>query len=73
MGVSGTDLYLIWVGTHLSNQIRIWHWNSVAYVGETQTSQTSKPNPAITGFNGHVFYAWSGSDNPSHVNVAQLN
>jgi hypothetical protein len=73
MGVSGTDLYLIWVGTHLSNQIRIWHWNSVAYVGETQTSQTSNTNPAITGFNGHVFYAWSGSDNPSHVNVAQLN
>jgi hypothetical protein len=76
MGINGSNFYLIWVGTHLASQIHIWNYTfngSFAYLGETTTTQTSFTNPAIAGFNGHVFYAWSGTDNPSHVNVAQLN
>ena len=76
MGLNGSDYFLIWVGTALSTQVRIWHFtasgSSFIYDGETQTGQTSFTNPAIAGFNGHVFYAWSGTDNPSHVNVAQF-
>jgi hypothetical protein len=73
MGMNGSDFFVIWVGTHLATQIHIWRYTNFAYVSDTQTSQTSFTNPSITGFNGHTFYAWSGTDNPSHVNVAQFN
>jgi hypothetical protein len=73
LGMNGADIYVIWVGTHLASQVRIWRYTNFAFVGETVTSQTSFTNPSITGFNNHTFYAWSGTDNPSHVNVAQLN
>lgn len=76
MGLNGTDFFLIWVGTSLATEVRIWRFTSsgagFAYVSETLTGQTSFTNPAIAGFNNHVFYAWSGTDNPSHVNVAQF-
>jgi hypothetical protein len=77
MGKNGSSYYLIWVGTHLSDQIRIWSYTisgaTFTYTGETLIPQTTFTNPAIAGFNGHTFYAWSGTDNPSHVNVAQFN
>jgi hypothetical protein len=77
LGLNGTDVYVAWVGTHNANLIHIWRYTTFGagstFVGETTTTQTTFTNPSITGFNGHTFYAWSGTDNPRHVNVAQLN
>jgi len=77
LGRNNTDLYVAWSGTHLAAGIHIWRYSlsgsTFTYDGETVTTQTTFTNPAITGFNNHVFYAWSGTDNPSHVNVAQVN
>jgi hypothetical protein len=33
---------------------------------------TSLTNPAMAAFNGHLFFAWKGTDNPAHLNIAEV-
>jgi hypothetical protein len=32
---------------------------------------TSNTNPAVAAFNGHIFFAWKGTDNPAHLNIVE--
>jgi hypothetical protein len=33
---------------------------------------TSATNPAVAAFNGHIFFAWKGTDNPAHLNIVEV-
>ena len=74
VGSLGNTLYVIWPGTSLANEVIVtsyqWNGSIITYLNQVHTGQTCIGNPAILGFNGHVYYAWTGTDPGHHVNFS---
>ena len=70
LGALGTETFVIWVGTAQADEVIIDAFGTTHT--ETHTGQTAIGNPAIVGFNGHVYYAWTGTDGAHTINVAQF-
>jgi hypothetical protein len=70
LGALGTETFVIWVGTPQADEVIIDAFGRTHT--ETHTGQTAIGNPAIVGFNGHVYYAWTGTDGAHTINVAQF-
>jgi hypothetical protein len=67
LGALGTEYFVIWAGTGTAVEVII----SPNGAGAVHTGQTCVGNPAIVGFNGHVYYAWTGTDSAHTINIAQ--
>lgn len=74
VGSLGNNLYVIWPGTSASQQVWITTYkfsgSGFTFLTQFATGQLCIGNPAIFGFNGHVYYAWTGTDSNHHVNIA---
>lgn len=71
---AGGFAYAGWVGSGNSLNLGTFQvaGTSVALLSQSQTpaGQISQDNPAVAVFNGHVYYAWTGTD--EHISIEQV-
>ena len=71
--VKHSGLWLTWTGRDAARSLNLMTGPQLSALGSKQTySDTSIAAPALVDFRGETYLGWTGTDTPSHVNVAQL-
>lgn len=77
LGALGNELFVIWTGTNVSQLVNITTYqlqinNTFVVTSQIATNETAISNPAIIGFNGHVYYSWTGTNADRNINITRL-
>ena len=76
LGSVNSELFYSWVGPNASTEINLATYyvngESVTLANQQTLGQTTTLNPAVVGFNGHLYIAWVGTDGPRHLNIEEV-
>jgi hypothetical protein len=77
MGSLGNTFYYAWVGPGLANELNLTTYqlqanNTLQVVTQAPLGNTEISSPAVAGFNGHAYVAFTGTNSNKNINILQV-